>query len=195
MVKNYACCLLFASGTPMVLGGDEFLRTQNGNNNAYCQDNDISWFNWEEVDRNQDMVAFFKKAIAFTNRHTILQRRKFSLGMDLDADSIPDLSWFDPDMQTPNWLDPELRTICLRMDGGEEKSPAGRYFLFVIYHADYNIRTVIIPPAPDGTRWHRIVDTSLPAGEDFLDTGKEILLDPADQYIVNPRSTVVLLGK
>ena len=195
MVKNYACCLLFSSGTPMILGGDEFMRTQKGNNNAYCQDNEVSWFNWLDVERNKDTVEFFRKAIAFTCRYTILQRRKFSLGVDLDADNIPDLSWFGPDSKPPNWLDPELRTICMQLDGGEEESQAGRYFLFVIYNADFRMQPVEIPPAPNGTRWHRVIDTSLQAGEDFMETGREILLDPPDQYLVNPRSTVVLLGK
>jgi glycogen operon protein len=195
LVKNHACYLLFSSGAPMILGGDEFLRSQKGNNNAYCQDNDISWFNWDEVERNKDTVEFFKKAIAFTRRYTILQRRKFSLGIDLDSDNIPDLSWFGPDLQTPNWLDPELRIVCLQLDGGEEKSDAGRYFLYVIYSADYLMQPVKIPPSPSDTRWYRVLDTSLPAGEDFLETGKEIVLDPADEYLVNPRSTVVLLAR
>jgi isoamylase len=195
LAKNYACCLLFSSGTPMILGGDEFLRTQKGNNNAYCQDNEISWFNWQDVYRNKDMVAFFKKAIAFTHRYTILQRRKFSLGMDLDADNIPDLSWFGPDLWPPAWLDPELRTVCMLLDGGEEQSEAGRYFLYVMFNADFHLQVVKIPPAPGETRWYRVIDTSLPAGADFLDTGKEVLLNPPDKYLVNPRSTVVLLGK
>jgi isoamylase len=195
LVKNYACLLLFASGTPMILGGDEFLRTQKGNNNAYCQDNEISWFNWQDAQSNKETTDFFGKAIAFIKRYTILQRRKFSLGVDLDANSIPDLSWFGPDLKAPNWLDPELRTVCMLLDGGEEQSEAGRYFLFVIYNADYHLQPVAIPPAPNGTKWHRVIDTSLPAGQDFLETGKEELLNPADQYLVNPRSTVVLLGK
>ncbi len=195
LVKNYACCLLFASGTPMILGGDEFLRTQQGNNNAYCQDNEISWFNWQDVERNREMTDFFRKAIAFTCRYTILQRRKFSLGVDLDADNIPDLSWFGADLKTPNWLDPELRTICTLLDGGEEQSEVGRYFLFLILNADFHMQPVKIPTAPNETRWYRVIDTSLPDGEDFLDTGKEIPIDPVNLYLVNPRSTVVLLGK
>ncbi len=77
-------------------------------------------------------LVFFRKAIAFTRRYTILQRRKFSLGIDLDADDIPDLSWFGSDSRPPDWFDPELRTICLRLDGGEEESQAGRYFLYLI---------------------------------------------------------------
>jgi isoamylase len=195
LAKNYACCLLFSSGTPMILGGDEFLRSQKGNNNAYCQDNEISWFNWEEAAHNQDFMTFFSKAIAFTRRYSILQRRKFSLGADLDDNNIPDLSWFGPDLQSPDWLDPELRTICLRLDGGEEQSEAGRYFLYMILNANYCMQAVKVPPPAGETLWYRVIDTSLPAGDDFLDVGNEIPLNPADQYLVNPRSVVVLLGK
>jgi isoamylase len=195
MVKNYACCLLFSSGTPMILGGDEFLRTQKGNNNAYCQDNDTSWFDWRDTERNKDILNFFKKAIAFTRRCTILQRRKFCLGVDLNADSIPDLSWFGPGLNPPNWLDPELRTLCMLLDGSEEKSEAGRYYLYVVFNADFRMQAIRIPPAPNETILYRVVDTSLPAGEDFLEAGHEIPLNPADLYLVNPRSTVVLLGR
>jgi isoamylase len=195
LVKNYACCLLFSSGTPMLLGGDEFLRTQRGNNNAYCQDNDISWFNWQDVERNKEITDFFMKAIAFTCRYTILQRRKFSLGVDLDADNVPDLCWYGSDLKPPNWQDPELRTICMQLDGGEEQSEVGQYFLFVIIHMGFHMQLVNIPPAPENTQWYRVIDTSLPAGEDFLEAGQEVVLNPADAYLVNPRSTVVLLGK
>jgi len=94
LMKNHACALLFASGTPMLLGGDEFARTQRGNNNAYCQDNNISWFDWDLAAKNDDLVEFFRKAIGFVRRYPILQRRKFALGEDLDDDKVPDLSWF-----------------------------------------------------------------------------------------------------
>src|SRR6185369_11171504 len=79
IAKNHACHLLFSCGTPMILGGDEFGRTQRGNNNAYCQDNDISWFDWTLVDRNAELVEFFRKTIALTRRFPALQRRKFPL--------------------------------------------------------------------------------------------------------------------
>src|SRR6478752_10391528 len=109
LVKNHFCQLLFACGTPMLLGGDEFLRTQGGNNNAYCQDNAISWFDWSLAESNSDVVEFVRKAIAMTRRFPALQRRKFLLGTDLDADHIPDLSWFGPDGQAPDWSNPESR--------------------------------------------------------------------------------------
>jgi isoamylase len=195
MVKNYFCALLFASGTPMVLGGDEFLRTQHGNNNAYCQDNDISWFDWTRADANSEIREFFRNALAFTRRCTILQRRKFFIGADLDADDIPDITWCGADLNRPDWLDPDLRTLAYRLDGGEEPSQLGDYQLFLVFNADYRTRWMRLPELGGGAKWRRVIDTSLPAGEDFCRPGLEIVLDPQDCYIANPRSTVVLFGK
>lgn len=101
LAKNHFCALLFSMGTPMLLGGDELLRTQKGNNNAYCQDNEISWFDWNDLAKHGDMHRFVKKLIAFTRRYTVLQRRKFVLGQDLDADGFPDFSWFGSDLKLP----------------------------------------------------------------------------------------------
>jgi glycogen operon protein len=195
LAKNHLCALLFSCGTPMLLGGDEFLRSQGGNNNAYCQDNATSWFDWERAAANAEMVAFTRKAIAFARAHPILQRRKFFAGQDLDADSVPDITWYGPDGGRAAWDDFEARTLCYRLDGGEAGPGLGKYFLFFVLHADHHLEAVRVPPLPPGYRWHRVVDTSLPPGEDFADPGLEVPLDPADAYLVNPRSTVVLLGK
>ncbi len=194
LAKNHFCLLLFACGTPMVLGGDEFLRTQRGNNNAYCQDNPLGWFDWDEAERNADMTEFLRKAVAFTRRCTILQRRKFLLGQDLDDDGVPDITWFGADLGKPAWDDPEERTLCYRLDGGEEASEIGQYQLFIILNADWRPREIRLPALPVGMAWRRAIDTSLPAGDDFAEAGDEILLDPADRYLASPRSTVVLLG-
>ncbi|MBI5016621.1 MAG: glycogen debranching protein GlgX [Deltaproteobacteria bacterium] len=195
LAKNFACALFFSCGTPMVLGGDEFLRTQRGNNNAYCQDNELSWFDWGEVERNAEVLAFFRRAIAFVRRYSVLQQRKFLLGQDLDADSVRDITWFGCDGGPPAWDDPEARTLCYLLDGSEAPSPLGEYFLFFVWNADDRLRWVRLPALPGSPRWSRVVDTSLPAGDDFLDPGREVLLDPPDHYIVNPRSVVVLLGR
>jgi glycogen operon protein len=89
MAKNQACLLLFSAGTPMLLGGDEFLRTQRGNNNAYCQDNDISWFDWRLAQQNESIRDFFSKAIALTRRYPILQLgRYYLLYVELCIESI-----------------------------------------------------------------------------------------------------------
>ncbi len=194
LVRNHLCSLIFSSGTPMILGGDEFGRTQKGNNNAYCQDNAISWFDWTLVEKNADTLAFFRKAVAFTFRYPVLQRRKFFRGTDLDRDGQADITWFGPDGGRPDWDDPELRTLCYQLDGSEAGGDRGDYQLFFILNADYRPRTVKLPPLPAGGRWRRAIDTGLPGGDDFADAGAEAPIDPPDAYVASPRSTVVLLG-
>ncbi len=195
LVRNHLCCLIFASGTPMILGGDEFRRTQHGNNNAYCQDNPVSWLDWTLAEKNADTLAFFRKAIAFTRRYPILQRRKFFRGIDLDSDGQADITWLGPDGGRPAWDDPELRTLCYQLDGSEAGAGAGDDQILFILNADWRPQTVKLPPLPAGKRWRRAIDTSLPAGDDFLDPGAEVPVDPADAYVASPRSTVVLVGK
>jgi len=194
LIKNYICYLLFSSGTPMILGGDEFMRTQKGNNNAYCQDNEISWFNWDDIKKNSDVRDFFKKAVAFTKKYSILQRRKFFSGKDVDGNSMPDILWFGKNLDRPLWDDPELRILCYQLDGSEEKSELGDYQLFVILNADFNQNSIKISQFPGAKKWYRVIDTSLDSGEDFLDEDRKVLIDPQDYYLANARSTIVLLG-
>ncbi len=194
-VKNLACSLLFAAGTPMILGGDEFFRTQRGNNNAYCQDNEIGWFDWQEVGRHRDVLTFFRKAIGLTRRFPVLQCRKFFTGRDSNDNGVPDIQWFGRNLDAPAWDDPELRTLCYLLDGGEGPGGRGDYFLFIILNADFRLQAVRLPALPAGRPWQRIIDTSLETGEDFLDEAREVPIDPPTQYLVNPRSTVVLLGE
>jgi isoamylase len=195
LVKNHICMLFFSMGTPMLLGGDECMRTQQGNNNAYCQDNEMGWFNWNDVTNHADMLEFVTKAIALTKRYTILQQRKFFQERDLDGDTISDITWFGPDLGSPRWDDPEARTLCYRLDGGETLSALGKYYLHFILNADFQLQAVKIPALLAGQSWYRVIDTSLPSGEDFLEAGNEIRLEPGDSYLVNPRSVVMLLSK
>jgi isoamylase len=195
LAKNFALGLLLASGTPMMLGGDEFLRTQQGNNNAYCQDNEIGWFDWDAAARNAGFTEFWRKAIALTRRYPVLLRRKFPLGPGGGSDRLPALTWFGVDLGAPRWNDPEARTLCVRLDGADAPSEEGDYLLYVIANAHFETQWVQLPSPRDGKRWLRIVDTSLSAGDDFLDPGREVLIDPPDHYIANPRSTVVLVAR
>jgi glycogen operon protein len=195
LIKNHACYLLFACGTPMILGGDEFGRSQKGNNNAYCQDNEISWFDWDLTAKNAELVEFFRKAIAFTRRFPVLQSRKFRLGKDLDADGVPDLSWFAPDLGQPAWSNANARTLCYQLDATEEGAASEAERLYFILNGDFQSQWVQLPPLAPSRAWYRAIDTSLRPGEDFMDAGQEIKLDPPDHYVVNARTTVVLLAR
>jgi isoamylase len=195
LAKNALCQLFFASGTPMLLGGDEFLRTQGGNNNAYCQDNEISWFDWAYAERNTDMILFAERAIAMTRRFPALQRRKFLLGTDLDTDQIADLRWCGTDGNAPDWSNPQARTLCYQLDTDDTQPGGAVSSLFVILNADYRNQWVMLPKLSGTYGWHRIIDTSLPAGQDFAERYTEVLIDPGDHYIVNARSTVVLVAR
>src|SRR5215470_5856496 len=195
MMKNFACYLLFSSGTPMILGGDEFARTQQGNNNAYCQDNEINWFDWTAVERNRDLVEFFRKAISLTRRFPILQRRKFFLGKDLDDDGVPDLTWYSPNLETPSWQEANARTVCVQLDAKEGGPDEGVERLFFIFNGHYEPQWIKLPRLPADELWCRVIDTSLASGADFADPGQEVRIDPADHYIVNARSTVALIAQ
>jgi isoamylase len=191
--KNMICSLLFSVGIPMILGGDEILRTQGGNNNAYCQDNAISWFDWSLVKKNAEMLEFVRKAIAFRMRHGVLQRSKYLSGIDNDGNLVPDISWYGRDGGSIWWEDPDLRLVGYLLDGSETVSDLGDYLLFIIFNADHRVQFMKLPQPLPGTSWYRVADTSLPAGEDFLETGREVALNPQDHYLANPRCAVVLL--
>ena len=194
MIKNALSCLLIPLGTPLLLGGDEFMRTQKGNNNAYCQDNELAWFDWDYANRHKHMIAFVKKIIAFRKKYTILQKRKFLAGQSLNFDRVEDITWFGYDLDGVNWDDPDLKTLCCHLDGNKDTENPENYHLFFILNADFGSHTVKLPEF-SGIKWHRAIDTSLKSGNDIFDTGKEIKISPADFYIINPRSVVGLVGK
>jgi glycogen operon protein len=197
LAKNHLGHLFLSAGTPMLLGGDEMMRSQRGNNNAYCQDNEISWIDWTLVDRNADMVEFVRRLVALTRRFPILHRRRFFTGQDLDGNGLADITWYGPDLRSPDWGNPELRAIAYLLDGEAARdqrpeAPLASYRLFTLHNADHRPCRFALPPAP--AAWRRILDTSLPAGEDLVEPGREVVLDPGDHYWASPRSTVLLLA-
>ena len=189
--KNLLVQLLFSAGTPMLLGGDELLRTQHGNNNAYCHDNELSWFDWDTLEANREFFGFVKSAIGFVRRYPALKRKTFFTGADTNSDSYADLRWYGFDLDDPRWGDPELRTLSYLLDGSEARNP-GDYLLFVIHNASWHPVTVRIPLPGQARRWHRVIDTSL-AEASFIDDG--VTLDRTDAYLSSPRSSVVLLAR
>ena len=125
----------------------------------------------------------------------VIQQRKFFLGKDLDADNVPGLTWFAPDLGKPRWQDAKGRTLCFQLDTSEDGSHLRVKHLFVILNARYEPQWVKLPPLDSGRAWHRAIDTSIPGIKSFAGVDEAIVLDPPDRYIANPRSTVVLLAR
>jgi isoamylase len=194
--KNFLATVLLGIGTPMLLAGDEFLRTQRGNNNAYCQDNPISWMDWSLADRNAGLVRFVRELIALRLRHPAFRRPEFFTGKDANYNAIPDISWYDPSGKPPDWARID-RVIAARIDGSHADIVADRddNDFFMIFNASEDAVKFHICPPPPTHRWYVAVDTSHPSPDDIRTPGWETILMPQDQYLAAPRSLVLLLDK
>ena len=186
-IRNFCTILMLSQGVPMVLGGDEFRRTQKGNNNAYCQDNELTWFDWNLAEKNDAMVRFFSEMIAFRKRHGILRRRHF-FESAANERNLLDVAWHGTELYAPGFNDPNARV--LQMTLGAQGDDADVHAIFNMY---WEPVAFALPPV-EGRRWHRAVDTFRPAPADIVDPGKEEPVD-ADRLTVEGRSVVVLISK
>ena len=119
-MRNFLTTLLFSQGVPMLLAGDEFGRTQQGNNNAYCQDNEISWVDWNLQPWQQELLAFTRTVVELFHKHPSLRRRKFFQGRKVMGSTIKDITWFRPDgeeMTPADWSNPEAHSLAMRLAG------------------------------------------------------------------------------
>jgi glycogen operon protein len=195
-VKNFFATLLLSIGTPMVLGGDEFGRSQGGNNNAFCQNNAMSWYDYGLVTANAELHRFVRKLIAFRLLHPAFRRPEFFTGKDADYNAAPDISWFDEGGGSPDWARIEKR-IAWRIDGSRADSLADRddSDFYIICNASTEPSSFKIGKAPLNRLWARVIDTARPSPADFLEAGAEELILPQASYAVAPRSFVLLVSK
>ncbi len=184
-VKNMAATLFLAQGVPMILAGDESGRTQQGNNNAYCQDNDISWLDWQSAAGKSDLLRFFKGLIAFRKNHILFRQRKF-IGQ---GSEIPRIFWHGVELNNPDWSW-HSRSIAveLQFDGQDDD-------LCFIFNAFSDGLVFQLPFPAGGKQWHRMLDTSLDSPCDFADPREVEGMVVQDSYSVSPRSVVGLLLK
>ena len=176
-IRNFLLTLLISRGVPMLLGGDEFRRTQGGNNNAYCQDNETSWYDWRLLRQHGHLYQFVKHVIALRQSHPILAREQFY--------SSHDIAWFGPFQQPPGWGDPRARALaCQIHDGGVES-------LFLMFNAGSEAVTFHTPVAPDKGRWRLAVDTS---HDGPVSDMSGALVDSLQPYELEPHSSAVLVA-
>jgi glycogen operon protein len=195
-VKNLIATLLVSTGTPMILGGDEMGRTQRGNNNAYCQDNEISWYDWSLPRKNSGLYRFVKEIISFRLRHQGFMRPEFYTGRDGNYNAIPDISWFDEKGETPDWDNLEY-CLALRMDGSRADILADRddNDFFIMFNSGPRPARFKVCDPMDGKKWVRAVDTGLPSPQDILAPGDEAPLEDLNAYDLKERSMAVLLSR
>ena len=153
----------------MLLGGDEIGRTQRGNNNAYCQDNDISWIDWESAD--DALFAFVTRVIALRDEHPVFQRRRWFLGRALHGAGVGDIGWFKPNgeqMTDDDWNNAFARSLGLYLNGDALPDPDSHGerlvddSFYILFNAHYERITFRLPTYAWGQRWAKVIDTNNP---------------------------------
>jgi len=177
--KNFHALLLISQGVPLILQGDEFGRTQSGNNNAYCQDNEISWVDWSLASKNAGLLRFTRLMIALRKQHFALSREQF----------CNRVAWHGQKVGDPDWSG-QSRTLAFQMHGWHAKPD-----IYVIFNAHWEAKRFSIPPHEGRWRWQRLVDTNLPSPEDIVLEKDAVPLNPADHYVAAPRSAVMLISQ
>ncbi len=195
-IKNFLATIFLSQGTPMLNGGDEFRRTQQGNNNAYCQNNEISWYDWEFLKKHGNIHRFTRLMIAQRQAHPIFRRTRFFTGRELDKDHFPDIHWCSSSGRDADWDPTDKRLMCL-LDGSKTETWAESddEDVLIMFNSDERSHLFFLPAAPHPGRWHRMLDTSLTAPEDIHAPGEEVELEPQIAYHVKSRSMVVLVSK
>jgi isoamylase len=187
--KNFIAILMISRGIPMLLAGDEVLRTQRGNNNTWCQNNELSWFDWRLVETERDMLEFVRGMIALRRRHPNLTSTAFYTGKPIPGRNIPDIVWHGVRPNEPAWHDGNCQFLAFTIAGLTADEPD----LHVILNlADATVDASL--PSLPGREWFAIVDTA--------NTGTTGVLPPKDQrpvltsvWQVQPRSVVIFEGR
>jgi isoamylase len=190
--RNFFATLLLSQGVPMIVAGDEISRTQQGNNNAYCQDNEISWLNWKAADK--DMLEFTKKLIQFRKDHPIFRRRRWFQGQPVTGRGLEDIAWFLPEgteMTDENWNHDFAKSLAVFLNGkglhsvgpkGERIMDDDFYMIFNAFHETIEYK---LPPAKYSKKWLKIMDTSRVDFEQTTHKAEDVLC-------VEGRSVVLL---
>ena len=179
--------LLLSFGVPLLLGGDELGRTQQGNNNAYCQDNELTWFDWSSVDH--DLLGFTRRLLALRLAHPVFRRRRFLAGAEAS-----ELGWYTPRgtaMTSADWADPSARSLTLYLDGSDDPDRAADGTLLVdddflvLINGWWEPLEFSVPEIREGQRWYREIDTFDPSGDTPTESsaGSAITVGPRSVFV------------
>jgi glycogen operon protein len=174
--RNMLATLLLSQGTPMLLGGDEFGRTQRGNNNAYCQDNEISWVDWNISAEGHALTRFTERLTELRRSYPVLRRSRFLTGEWNEELETKDSTWLTPageEMKPENWEDGQARCMGVLLDGRAQATGIRRrgsdVTMLLIVNAHHDVVRFKLPDIAGGRAWLRLIDTNLPDVEDEED--------------------------
>lgn len=185
-IKNMLATLLLSRGVPMLLGGDEFRRTQNGNNNAYCQDNELSWYDWRLLERNHEIFRFAREAIAFRKRHPVLSADAFF--------EENDLQWFGPSGRPPDWSGPTRALGCMMRPPQPGDALIRQSALCLLVNAGETPVEFELPPAT-AAGWCVALDTGNAAPGEIFSAGSELFASDQSHYRLDVGALAVLFSK
>jgi isoamylase len=192
-IRNMLATLLLSRGTPMLLAGDELARTQNGNNNGYCQDNEISWLDWEGLDQSRrDLAGFTQRLIAIRHALPMLRRGRFLTGNHDEDLGVKDVTWLTPageEITEQHWNDGNAKCLGVLLDGRAQETGIRRLgtdaTLLLVLNAHHDVVRFTLPTPPDGRAWVCLIDTNqpdldsmphFPFGHVYEVTGRSLLL-------------------
>ncbi len=168
-IRNFLATLLLSQGTPMVCAGDEFFRTQEGNNNAYCQDNEISWVHWELDEDQKGLVTFFRRLTALFHLYPVLRRSRFFTGETNPDIHVKDVTWIDAngfEMTQDAWDNDLTKCFGMLLDGRAQVSglrkPANDVTVLAVFNAHHDVVHFTLPRTPEASGWNRLMDTNDP---------------------------------
>jgi isoamylase len=194
--RNFLSTLLLSQGTPMILAGDEFGRTQNGNNNAYCHDDDVSWVDWQFDEQAESLIEFTKRLTALRRRYPVLRQSRFLSGIWNEELGLKDATWLTPagqEMTADDWHNPAAKCLGILLDGRAQASGirqrGSEATLLLITNAYHDVVPFILPKVAGGRDWRRLVDTNRPEEDD--DPDRSVLCRFGQQYQVTGRSLLL----
>jgi glycogen operon protein len=194
-IKNALAMLMVSQGVPMILMGDEVGRTQQGNNNTYCQDNDLNWMDWALLESNADLFRFAKHMIAFRHAHPVLRNRWHFSNRDYVGSGYADISWHGAKAWSADWSD-SSRTIAFMLCGKHARGGAVQdNYVYVAINVHWESHWFDLPGLPAGMQWHVAANTGAPSPDDSWAPGQEPPLPDQGGLLVGDRSVVVLVGK
>ena len=194
-IKNALAMLMVSQGVPMIVMGDEVGRTQLGNNNTYCQDNDLNWLDWTLVEKNADLFRFFKNCIAFRHKHPLLRNRYFFSNRDYVGSGYTDISWHGTEAWHPDWSD-SSRTLAFMLDGKHAHGGTVQDdFIYVAMNMHWDALWFSLPGLPDGRTWRVFANTGSDTPDDIWEPGNEPPWADQSGLLMGPRSVAILVGR